>query len=98
VGQRATATQSIRPRATTRLEAETRDYWDACDALRLGRPNARAYGTRAAMPRPDAVHRLAELATGRGSRRLRLAAADRLTSMVPAAAAFVVDDAMPRRS
>jgi hypothetical protein len=98
VGQRDTATHEIRPRPATRLEAQIRDYWDACDALRRLQPIAPACGSRAAMTRPDAVHLLAELATGRGSRRLRLAAADRLTSIVPAAAAFVVDDAVPTRS
>src|SRR5258708_18580256 len=85
---------SIRPIPATRLEAQVRDYWDACDAL--SRPAAARSGhPNAVMTRPDAVALLSELASGHTPQRLRLAAADRLMSIAPAAAAAATPPSRP---
>ena len=76
-----------RPRPTTRLEAEIRDYWDASVVLaRLD-----VSGSDPRMSLPTAVEVLSTLATAHSLSRLRRRAADRLMSFAPEAAAELLN-------
>jgi hypothetical protein len=68
------------------LEAQVREFWDACHALKRQRNRAARL-----LPPPigwaDAVEVLKRLSMGQAGTRLRLAAGDRLMSLAPASAA-----------
>ena len=80
-----------RPRPTSRLERQVRDYWEA--SRTLGRSDAwlETKDGEAAARMAEAIRVLSLLITGHTRQRLRQAAGDRLMSVAPDAAALVFE-------